>query len=245
MIQAVDPLKTPFLRFKATHWKRKHLDPLPPIEQEVMGMISRVLVFGWGPSDRLKGLRISVPVSPSKMTRHGGKRSVRKYRSAISSLIGKGFLEVTGTGSRGIRFVRPSILWKTRGQGPSQGPSQVFSKSFSTKGLNPVQNRTGGRLVRTEVAKQPSAISRLPKSSKPSPIRFKTGTSTKAKDEFLGLVRVCFKSAGSHAYAVANDQIKNHRLDFLLPIWREATSPTAGIQTPLAWVKSVVRKRSR
>lgn len=256
MIAETVPVQETFLRTNPTRWKRKHLGPLPPIESEVMGMVSRVLKSGWGPSDPLRGKRSDLLISPSAMARHGGKKSPRKYRAAISSLISKHLLVVTGLGSRGARIVRPSILWINRGEGPSQGPSGVSCKTISSNRITPIENGTCRRLVRTEVrstpvVSQPSKTgmkAKTPvriKSRSRLPLRFRTDTPTDKRSEFLGLVRSAYKvNQDGSVFAVANLQLKTHQIDFLLPIWREATSPTSGIQTPLAWIRIVTRRKA-
>lgn len=243
MIAETIPLQTSFLRLKPSEWQRPHLDPLPPIQREIMNMVSRVISCGWGPSDPQKGLRLSIPLSPTRMSRHGGRKSRQKYSQAISALIEKKLLLVTGTDSRGVRHVKPSQLWINRGQGDSQGDGQGSHKINKTIDLSSVQKGTYGRSKKTEAPKVPSVVSKPPKKGKNPPLRFREGTPTEKQSEFLGLVRICYQKHGRDAYAVANSQLRNHRLEFLLPIWREATSQTSGVQTPLAWIKTVTRRK--
>ena len=239
MIQATEPLHSPFLRVSPTEWEHKHLEPLSPAESEVMSMLVRVLSRGWGPRDRLAGKRKAVEIRPSLLSKHGARFSARTYRRALTRLMELGLVEVIST-HRNARSVRPGRLWKTRnlsGCCPAQNRGNVARSS-------PLPSAP----ERTEDVKNKTMVQSTPVLSKPSPkkrpLRFRESECNTDRQEFQRIVGQLWKvNKRENPYKQANALLREHRLSFLLPIYREASSPTSGIGNPLGWIRVVVNRR--
>lgn len=246
MIQATEPLVSPFLRLKPTDWEHRYLAPLTNTESEIMRMVSRVLAIGWGPYDPLRGRRLSVALRPARMQGHGGRRSERTYQRAINRLVELEFLEITHTDGRGTRSVRPSQLWRTR-QMAGSWRGEVSPNHNGNHRLSPLANHTVD--VKKQSSAQRAAVSTKTSDETPPnrPLKFKTGETPKDQTEFRSIVGRLWVQSGKNrqVYGQANALLRQHRVTFLLPIYREATSPTAGIANPGGWVRVVVNRKTR
>ena len=258
MIQAVDLQSAPrFLRVRPEDWKPHPPPKLSPAAREVLSMVRRVMVQGWNRFDPQAGKREAIPFRPELLSRHGARRSARTYRRALGELIGAGLIQVVGRQGRGrVRMIKPTPKLSTfKDPMSTVCPPSDSSNKHTNSHLGPHRGGTDLRLVRTEAAEQPSVMDEpskdqeIPKETHPKrkrPLRFKPQEPERQRREFSQLVHKLHRNRltpKDNPYAQANALLRNHRLSFLLPIYREATSPTSGVANPGAWIRVVTNRK--